>query len=337
MADTPRVTVPVEPTPDLSNEQIQSVMLEAVREVRATVTDHAEAAAMDADIARMERGPVDMGSTGWEVMRAVHRRLAMISAAPAPEGGAVCGNDWLNRMAQSGDAALATREEAPAEARPWKRCEKCGAGPAGNCGYYDCETPRNTCPIVAPEEAGGIDLYDDKVQAGISWTMRQWGETLGLKTWTQGDGSESVYGDVGAEIHTILVDAGLRDPETNEMAALRAQPQAREDAQPVAWQYRHPDGQWGDMGADRISVGATPAVNAPLSFEQRPLYTHPAPDALRVAVEALGVITDLSVNLRQGGPDSSDLNDLSDALNTAVDVAYEALAALQAEQKGGAA
>lgn len=166
---TPRVTVPVEPTPDLTNEQIQSVMLEAIREVRATVTDHVEAATMDADIARMERGPVDMGETGWEVMRAVHRRLA----------------------------ALATREEAPAE-------------------------------------AGELDLYDDKVQAGIAWTMRQWGETLGLKTWDMGDGSESVEGDVGAEIHTILVDAGLRDPETNEMAALRAQPQAREDAQPVA-------------------------------------------------------------------------------------------------------
>ncbi|MFC5374020.1 hypothetical protein ACFPIF_15760 [Brevundimonas faecalis] len=88
--------------------------------------------------------------------------------------------------------------------------------------------------VAAPAEAGGIDLYDDKVQAGIAWTMRQWGETLGLKTWTMGDGSESVEGDVGAEIHTILVDAGLRDPETNEMAALRAQPQARE-VQPVGY------------------------------------------------------------------------------------------------------
>lgn len=65
-----------------------------------------------------------------------------------------------------------------------------------------------------------LDLYDDKVQAGIMWTMRQWGETLGLTTWAQGDGSESVEGDVGAEIHTILVAAGLRDPETNEMARL---------------------------------------------------------------------------------------------------------------------
>lgn len=51
------------------------------------------------------------------------------------------------------------------------------------------------------------------------------------------------------------------------------------------------------------------------------------------AVEVFGVITDLSVNLRRGGPDSSDLNDLSDALETAVSVAAEALAALKSEGK----
>ena len=89
-------------------------------------------------------------------------------------------------------------------------------------------SPRQRLAPTAPVEASGsereIDLYDDKVQEGIAWTMRQWGEALGLTTWTQGDGSESVEGDVGAEIHTILIDAGLRDPETNEMAALRPQP-----------------------------------------------------------------------------------------------------------------
>lgn len=69
-------------------------------------------------------------------------------------------------------------------------------------------------------EAGDLDLYDEKVQAGIDWTMRQWGRALGLTTWTQGDGSESVEGDVHAEIHTILVDAGLRDEWTSEMASL---------------------------------------------------------------------------------------------------------------------
>jgi len=29
-----------------------------------------------------------------------------------------------------------------------KRCPKCGAGPLGNCGFYGCETPRETCPII---------------------------------------------------------------------------------------------------------------------------------------------------------------------------------------------
>ena len=80
--------------------------------------------------------------------------------------------------------------------------------------------------------ADDLDLYDYKVQEGISWAMRQWGEALGLTTWTQGDGSESVEGDVGAEIHTILVDAGLRCPETNAMATLAAPMEA------VAWREK---------------------------------------------------------------------------------------------------
>ena len=125
--------------------------------------------------------------------------------------------------------ALATREEAPAEdAHPFVQSHSVDReGCCKVCGRTE-DAHRE-----ASAEAGEIDLYDDKVQAGIAWTMRQWGETLGLKTWDMGDGSESVEGDVGAEIHTILADAGLRDPETNEMAVLRAQPQAREEAGPA--------------------------------------------------------------------------------------------------------
>lgn len=111
--------------------------------------------------------------------------------------------------------------------QPGGGCSECGGlGVKWDTTDYDAMAA-SMLADMAREEAGEIDLCDDKVQAGIAWTMRQWGETLGLKTWTMGDGSESVEGDVGAEIHTILVDAGLRDPETNEMAALRAQPQAR--------------------------------------------------------------------------------------------------------------
>ena len=60
-------------------------------------------------------------------------------------------------------------------------------------------------------------------------------------------------------------------------AALSIAPVAETAGEAVAWQYRHPDGQWGDMGASRISVGA-PAVNAPSNFECRALYTPPVPD-----------------------------------------------------------
>lgn len=128
----------------------------------------------------------------------------------------------------------------------------------------------------APAEAEEIDLYDDKVQAGIAWTMRQWGEALGLKTWTQGDGSESVEGDVGAEIHTILVDAGLRDPETNQMAALR------DDSQPVAGMRVHlvRSKAFGDLAIRHwASIGD-------LTEGEHVLYVSPA-SAVRDVVEVL--------------------------------------------------
>lgn len=34
-----------------------------------------------------------------------------------------------------------------------ERCPKCGAGDIGNCGYYGCETPRETCPLTEAERA----------------------------------------------------------------------------------------------------------------------------------------------------------------------------------------
>lgn len=58
-----------------------------------------------------------------------------------------------------------------------------------------------------------------------------------------------------------------------ELAALRAQPQAREDAQPVGWNGRGKCDCWDDTGL------------CPRCFPDVP--EHPAPDALRVAVAAL--------------------------------------------------
>lgn len=51
-------------------------------------------------------------------------------------------------------SAFLSNHEAPAEgAGSMPRCAKCGAGPLGNCGYYGCETPRNTCPLRARSSA----------------------------------------------------------------------------------------------------------------------------------------------------------------------------------------
>lgn len=64
-------------------------------------------------------------------------------------------------------------------------------------------------------------------------------------------------------------------------SALRAQPQAREDAQPFMWAYQTvTDGEWKAFSKqlERADGSICPGVA---------LYTHPAPDALRVAVEAL--------------------------------------------------
>lgn len=61
---------------------------------------------------------------------------------------------WVLDMLPSDMPALTPRHEAPAEgAGEMPRCAKCGAGPLGNCGYYGCETPRNTCPLRARSSA----------------------------------------------------------------------------------------------------------------------------------------------------------------------------------------
>lgn len=63
-------------------------------------------------------------------------------------------------------------------------------------------------------------------------------------------------------------------------------PPAREDAQPVAWRLRPNDGLTYDWAVVQSDPNKTAKVRADL-YDVEPLYTHPAPDALRVAVEAL--------------------------------------------------
>ncbi|MGR6533103.1 hypothetical protein [Brevundimonas sp. RM1] len=280
--------------------------------------------------------------------------------------------------APTSEPALATREEAPAETTDCKTCAGNGEivtdwdeylsppkGAPADHATADCPDCDGIGKVEALAEAGEIDLYDDKVQAGIAWTMRQWGEALGLKTWTQGDGSESVEGDVGAEIHTILVDAGLRDPETNEMAALRAQPQAREEAQPVEKPAPFDQGGIGHamyqafhayradyvLSTDGADYEPTPFERdliedffAGLMAEEaffgpiRALYdTHPATDALREDAAAWTALADLVSWFTKPVQGQNGMVWVIPAGEQGADDAVaSALAALQAEQKGGA-
>lgn len=100
----------------------------------------------------------------------------------------------------------------------------------------------------------------------------------------------------------------------------RAQPPAREDALPVSCQSCGGEIQgWACQGCDMTFC----------ERDGRLIAEHPAPDALRVAVEALLTLPELKrrqEHLRKG-------------IGTATDegkVVLQALAALQAEQKGGA-
>ncbi len=109
-----------------------------------------------------------------------------------------------------------------------------------------------------------------------------------------------------------------------EINRLRAQPQAREETQPVAWRARmKPDGEWMVLDAKYV-----PSRSADSAVEVQPLYTTPpAPEAekLRVAVEALTALAG-----EEG--DAGEKVYVPCAWVPFREVARQALAAMQAEQ-----
>ena len=127
--------------------------------------------------------------------------------------------------------------------------------------------------------------------------------------------------------------------------------QAREDAQPVGWQRRirntaapssSPKSQWSKwvdcddrQRKDAQETGGVPGFPE-LIAEVRPIYTRPAPDALRVAVEALEPFSEIAGRYLAGGM-RADLEARSPGLLDLIEPrdfyrARKALAALQAEQ-----
>lgn len=297
---------------ELTNEQIQTVMVEAIKEVRETVTDNVERAIMDADVARMERGPVDMGTTGWEVMRAVHRRLAALRApSREPEGGAAKlvgtiahvshGRTELPELIAS---ALATREEAP----DWTaRTESAWAENNREEATAEAGEREAIARIIAPHTFDLIASYTS-IDRGDGLTHDQ-REPSVLKAYPP----------------TLETDRDQALAKADAILALRAHPQAREDAQPVAESVRS---KWISDARDFAERMTSQPAACEIIERLLEIITHPAPDALRVAVEASKFLLDRLRDLEW------DVNerDFNGHVLPAASRLRQALAALQAEQ-----
>ncbi|MFI8683216.1 hypothetical protein ACIGFJ_12715 [Brevundimonas diminuta] len=335
MADTPRVTVPVEPT-------------EAIKRVRAYVS-HAE---------ELEQGAILVSTSDLK---------ALISAAPAPEGGAVRyrhkkrgteytligvgraqgelqdddpvvlyrGDDgglWVRHQVEFCDgrfeqvSALATREEAPAE--------------AGEIGAeYDAAAHCVTLAECTP----GLFLWNGTLGFKSEYgAMEPLGSNPTRNEWKVGNRADAYCADSGEYfwggtsnhddrakllVYPISAEA-VAMVASHGPSALRAQPPAREDAQPVAWAM---PGVLVSMKAEGLSGDIMPVADD--EFTQ-PLYTHPASDALRVAVEALKTSRENIIGWFEAiDAEVRVEHEMHVSLKDDLNVIDQALVALQAEQE----
>ncbi|WP_278070507.1 hypothetical protein [Brevundimonas sanguinis] len=271
-------------------------------------------------------------------------------AAPAPEGGAVskaCVDfqeaiddfeaDVADVMAEGSEradlwdreitvnidalktvmsAALATREEAPAEDDARRKLIQCIEQWDGETEYDADDLTSladsilhafNGPPVVL--RADPVQLSSNPCQLAVATSSEASPcPFCGCGMRVNYDPESEMYGPDGDHLPGCIIgnwDLHEYAFRPDALAAwnsraLRAQPPAREDAQPVGIV----DGLIGRLNTAELDDGT-------------PLYTHPAPDALRVAVEALEEIAD---------------TDPDDGTSWFHERANQALAALQAEQ-----
>lgn len=282
----------------------------------------------------------------------------MLSASPSPEGGAVwseyirllegkikqwtdpdyLGDDRLevDDALELADAikaalsALATREEAPAEAGELK-ADFTRSHPSGldDATYSQIEDAldRADAPIIGPDRkfltlAQRVDALRAQPQAR---TISVFAEAIHDRMF----GVSSLQ-DPALALAEISDGGGLHEAVHELLRSLPPrQPQAREDAQPFAWAYRlnFPDEntawEW-QMEKEKM----TEAKFGPHGgiLETAPLYTHPILDTLKVAVEASVAQADWIEGF--AGTTSAE----REAVKIVIAPIREALAALQAEQ-----
>jgi len=271
----------------------------------------------------------------------------LLSAAPAPEGGAVdhealakvgyeasCNKkwEWASRGCKIGwidavkaiIAALATREEAPASRLVETltgASEKVSANPKRAAAIRANWTNGEE----APAEAGALEWSRFK-------QMCEEKLSVALKA-DHGDAPFPMDASEAASYHRTRADllGWVLDMWPTEPLDPRAQPPAREDAQPVAWVIHYA----GDSNkAPLAQVTMSEEFAGMMKHQGREVIalgpiTHPAPDALRVA------LTDLienAVAARGCGLKNDPDGIVSSALFDTIMNARQALAALQAEQ-----
>lgn len=264
---TPRVTVPVEPTLPLHPE---STRIAAVLRAKAEKLGKG----VPSDLPGFHKDLwtaaeiIDMAEQG----RAFdHQMNAMLSAAPAPEGGAVSiWSDARNVFVRYAELFAMTERYEEASAIADKAARE-----------IETLATREEAPAEAGEQSGGQIAFD-------AWNGRE------------------------GDPYWFLESDAWRQRWERVAVALHAQPQAREDAQPV-WvdgvPTKHHAKEWfiaETTFGDRVVLTALPEEYAydfktadetyikadrikrwmPFPDSQY-LFPHPATDALRVAVEAL--------------------------------------------------
>ncbi|MEN5176358.1 hypothetical protein [Brevundimonas diminuta] len=304
MADTPRVTVPVERWTDVITP--------------AVLTDD--------QLNEAWKAPGGEGEFWglWEDKphRLIYRLLGHIkalSAAPAPEGVA---EDWqpIETAPQNG-AKIDLWGHWPEHDR-WARTpdaawdeERCDWKVNGFYAGQYAHPPRFTHWRAISGPAALATREEAPAEAGeMEWRV-DYNAVVAVSAYLQ---NQRLFDSAKAVERMLSRAAAYRNCRDThaELAALRAQPPAREDALRVAWTSQE------NMAILKGGRGA--ATMWPTNHGRSTpfaLYTHPAPDALRVAVEALEEIAD---------------TDPDDGTSWFHERANQALAALQAEQKGGA-
>ncbi|MCO8017545.1 hypothetical protein NI456_01605 [Brevundimonas diminuta] len=302
MTDTPRVTVPVEWHREDADHcrLIYSLMQKGWRKGQPVMVNDVAIRIEACNGSETDIGPI------------ADTIQAALSAAPAPDGGAVDESrlksvvSMLERVAGPTAsvriyeheaklilAALATREEALALENPEEPSAPENAR----------DWPSEEAPADHVSDARQMVEASAGAEGDVLTTMRDH-YTFALKGPWPGV----------ATPHYAL--AGLFQMAGDEIEALRAQPQAREDAGLTV----HLVSDGGDIF--RIKKWE----NHGLREGSHRLHTHPAPDALR---EALSRAEYVLTSVQRESSDSWLVHDAG--------VALESLAALQAEQKGGAA